>query len=220
APTTSLQAIEPKKRPTTDLQGIEPQEATGRQHAVKDAEAAVDLMIRKLKGMREDEDIYWRITYDINRLSPKQRDIIERSYRMITGLGEDRLKIIGNNRRGDKDEPLISVERWRKGADKPSGEGHIRVPADRDISQLRVLNALNIAMALASASKDLTAQEIKSHRLMGIIESQYLAITGKPFDPSSAQLDIRTVILKDLPEIKPEDLDDYERAMEAVLRAV
>jgi hypothetical protein len=208
------------KRPATDEQGIEPAAVSGVEYATEDVVSAVDLMMSRLRDKREDEDIYWRITYDMQRLSDEQRRIIEKCYRRIANLGEDRIKIIGNRRRGSPDEPVISVECWRKGESEPMGEGHIRVPMNRDISRLRVLNALNMAVALASMPADLSAEDMEGHKLMRFIREQHEIITGKPLKLSDLLHTIRTIILNNLPEIAPEQIDDYERAMEAVLRAV
>jgi hypothetical protein len=169
---------------------------------VSDAADAARLFIGELKEEAEDEGVVWEIHYDNNRLPTEySRDVME-LYREISGMG-DRLKLRPNGRLSAKD-PLISVICKRNGM--KTGQGDIFVPDDGDLANLRLLKALNMAMAMATIKK---GREVRDE-LYDYVEMQYYEMTGAPrCDIQSSHDDrgrpIITIILKGLPKMKLED---------------
>jgi hypothetical protein len=191
--------------------------------AVDDIAKMTELLYALIRTEIENETINWTIEYNATRFSPEQRAIINRCIRVIGGMDDARIDIRPHGR---SKGPVIAVTCER--GQTPIGKGHININIEEDIEvhDLRVVNALSVAIALAARSSlgSSRIDRMRRGRLIDFINEGYEALTGVPLGPEMFFEDetrsICGVIIKTLRPIRPELITPYNTMVFALLTSV
>lgn len=191
---------------------------------VQDETARRDNLIEDLLYNDLKTDAVFEIEYDVARISPEQREIVEAYIDRLAARAAhpENIKRRPFSTSPGSEKPLISVRYTGEGF---TGNGRIDI-GERELqkSLVRITPMINIALAASTIPDCKTKEEVYRYtQLIRYIENQYESITGGklalPGSPEALIAAIRNIPLPRAERIDPAVIDEYNRLAKAALTA-